>query len=344
MSGSSPPFDPPAGGDGIAPDTHPACPFLSPGGLQEAAARADLCLAGDRQLALSPLQVALVCRGELQGDCPRFLGAVRRGRRAPMPPASATSGTPATARGAASEAVAEGPATPASAATTSSPLPSREVGAEGESAAETEVKAARVETARAREPRARAAKLRAAKLTAAKLRAANDLVVGFGSTLAELPRARVLALAVLLVAVLLAAVGSLRPGGLTIARLGLSPTATKIPEATPAPSEPPAPSPSPSVGVSPSSSPIPSPSPSPSLSPSPSASVAPSPTSDRYALLEPCPDRPDCYVYTVRQGDSLWGISRYFGVPLATIDELNPWVRTTGLRAGQKLVLPPPTR
>jgi hypothetical protein len=60
--------------------------------------------------------------------------------------------------------------------------------------------------------------------------------------------------------------------------------------------------------------------------------------------LEPCPDRPDCYIYTVRSGGNLVSIANYFGVPLETVYELNRWVRTTGLRAGQELILPPPTR
>jgi LysM repeat protein len=49
-------------------------------------------------------------------------------------------------------------------------------------------------------------------------------------------------------------------------------------------------------------------------------------------------------VYTVRSGDNVVSIARYFGVPLDTVYDLNPWLRGTGLRAGQKLILPPPTR
>jgi LysM repeat protein len=46
----------------------------------------------------------------------------------------------------------------------------------------------------------------------------------------------------------------------------------------------------------------------------------------------------------VRSGDNLVSIARYFGVPLETVYRLNPWTRTSGLRAGQELILPPPTR
>ena len=70
----------------------------------------------------------------------------------------------------------------------------------------------------------------------------------------------------------------------------------------------------------------------------------PGPSSNRYALLEPCGDAPDCWIYTIRAGDNLVSIARYFGVPFDTVTELNPWTRTTELVAGQELRLPPPTR
>lgn len=123
---------------------------------------------------------------------------------------------------------------------------------------------------------------------------------------------------------------------------GPSPIVTPFvtPDLTPAPTATPVPSPSPSREPSPSPSPSPEPSPSPSPAPTPT----PRPSSDRYALLEPCPDRPDCYIYTVRSGDNLSSIAGYFGVSLATVYELNPDLRTTPLRAGMEIVLPPPTR
>ncbi|MDH4141249.1 MAG: LysM peptidoglycan-binding domain-containing protein, partial [Chloroflexota bacterium] len=70
----------------------------------------------------------------------------------------------------------------------------------------------------------------------------------------------------------------------------------------------------------------------------------PAPTSDRYALLVACPDKPRCWIYVVRRGDNLYSIANYFGVPLDDVYAMNPTVRTTGLRAGMELRLPPPTR
>lgn len=82
----------------------------------------------------------------------------------------------------------------------------------------------------------------------------------------------------------------------------------------------------------------------PSAPPSSSLAPSPSPTSDRYALLAPCPDASDCWIYVIRSGDNLVSIARYFGVPLAAVYERNPWAETTSLAAGQELRLPPPTR
>ena len=81
-----------------------------------------------------------------------------------------------------------------------------------------------------------------------------------------------------------------------------------------------------------------------SATPSPSAEPTPRPSSDRYALLSPCPDAADCWIYVIRTGDNLVSIARYFGVPLDDVTRLNPWTRTTQLVAGQELRLPPPTR
>jgi LysM repeat protein len=79
--------------------------------------------------------------------------------------------------------------------------------------------------------------------------------------------------------------------------------------------------------------------------PAPSAGAAtPRPFSNRYDLLTACPNTPDCWVYVVRQGDNLFSIARYFGVPLNVVEQRNPWTATTQLVAGQKLLLPAPTR
>jgi hypothetical protein len=341
MSAADPPTASVAGDDARSGGSS-ACPFLVPAGGGGDRAGVDRCLAGDRPVALTALQVTLVCRAELQGECPRFVGAVRRGRRAPAPPrsspAEAALGRPAPTAAEISPAGAAEPGVSEAAGFGGAPAATEPVDGSSTAAAET------TETGGFGGPIDRSGPLRA---SAGPM---GGLVVGLGATLAGVPRARVLALAVLALAVLVAAAGSLRPGGLLIAGLG-SPTPTERPAPSPTPG--PTPSTLPSVGPSPSPSPTLAPSPtlrpsieaSPSPLPaSPSPSPSPSPTSDRYALLEPCPDRPDCYIYTVRPGDNLWSIGNYFGVPLATIYELNPWARTTGLRAGQKLVLPPPTR
>lgn len=76
----------------------------------------------------------------------------------------------------------------------------------------------------------------------------------------------------------------------------------------------------------------------------PTVRATPRPSSDRYALLEPCPDAQDCWIYLTRTGDNLVSIAHYFGVPLEVVTDLNPWTKTTKLVAGKELRLPPPTR
>jgi hypothetical protein len=106
------------------------------------------------------------------------------------------------------------------------------------------------------------------------------------------------------------------------------------------------PSIAPGVAPSPSPTPAPTPEPTPEASPTaaPSATASPQPSSDRYELLSPCGDEPDCWMYEVRSGDNLTSIANYFGVPLAEVYERNPWAETEQLRPGLELRLPPPTR
>jgi LysM repeat protein len=165
--------------------------------------------------------------------------------------------------------------------------------------------------------------------------------------------------ALLLVAAIAASFGFLAVrGGMTVALASPSPLSSQIavlPRASVVAATGPASAPpatlGPSLQPSPSSSPVAAESPVPSATPAPTPTPAPPtprptprPTSDRYALLEPCPSTPNCWIYTVRAGDNLVSIAHWFGVPLDTVYAWNPWARTTGLRAGQQLRLPPPTR
>ena len=137
-----------------------------------------------------------------------------------------------------------------------------------------------------------------------------------------------------------AAVGSIAPRGSAPAGTTAGPTASAALEASPGPSDEPPTSPVPS----PEASSTVTPAPGPTATTAPPRSPTPPPTSDRYALLEPCPDAPDCWIYVVRQGDNLVSIARYFGIPFGVVTDLNPWTTTTQLVAGQELRLPPPTR
>jgi LysM repeat protein len=145
----------------------------------------------------------------------------------------------------------------------------------------------------------------------------------------------------------------LAKGGLTLQAAALAstaPSAAAVALATPSPTPAPLPSPtaSPLVSASPSIAPSATPTATPSVTPTPTATAVasrtPQPTSSRYALLTACPNKPRCWIYTVRSGDNLFSIAHYFGVPLSTVRRLNPWTRTQALRAGKQLVLPPPTR
>lgn len=118
-----------------------------------------------------------------------------------------------------------------------------------------------------------------------------------------------------------------------VAQASARPVPTIVP--TPVPTATPSPTPTPTA----SPSPTPSPTPRPTAKPTP----RPAPTSDRYAVLRPCPDAPRCWIYRVRAGDNLYSIANWFGVPLDSIYDRNPFVRN-GLRPGQELRLPPPTR
>jgi cell division septation protein DedD len=104
-------------------------------------------------------------------------------------------------------------------------------------------------------------------------------------------------------------------------------------------------SPSPEPTASPTPEPTASPTPAPTAKPTPRPTATPRPTSDRYALLKPCSDRKDCWIYTVRSGDNLYSIANYFGHSLSTIYAWNPrYAEGARLRRGDQIRMPPPTR
>ncbi len=113
-------------------------------------------------------------------------------------------------------------------------------------------------------------------------------------------------------------------------------------ETTPSPT----PEPTPAPTVAPTPVPTVAPTPVPTVAPTPRPTVKPTatPTSSRYKLLTPCPDRKNCYIYTVRSGDNLFSIARYFGHSLSTIYAWNPKYPATRLRVGDPIRMPPPTR
>ena len=139
---------------------------------------------------------------------------------------------------------------------------------------------------------------------------------------------------------LTAAVPTATPGGAVLGEIETAPP-TVLP--TPEPTVEPTPAPTPSPSPSPAPSPTPTVAPTPAATPEPTAEPTPRPTSNRFALLKPCPGTPDCYIYIVRSGDNLFSIAKYFGVPLKTVQAMNPWTKS-GLVAGKELRIPTPTR
>jgi LysM repeat protein len=163
------------------------------------------------------------------------------------------------------------------------------------------------------------------------------------------------AVAILAFAFAVSAAFVVERGGLTLSA-AVNPPSPDVAVVAPTPTAPPtaeaqaspATTSAPSAAVATPTATTPPSAPPPTTEPTPVPSQTPEPTprssSDRYALLEPCPDEPDCWVYTIRSGDNLFSIANYFGVRLSRVYKLNPWARTQGIRAGQELILPSPTR
>ena len=139
---------------------------------------------------------------------------------------------------------------------------------------------------------------------------------------------------------LTAAVPTATPGGAVLGEIETAPPkALPTPELTAEPTAAPEPTPSPS----PSPSSTPTAAPTPIATAEPTTKATPRPSSNRFALLKACPGTPDCYIYIVRSGDNLFSIAKYFGVPLKTVQAMNPWTKS-GLVAGHELRIPTPTR
>ena len=126
--------------------------------------------------------------------------------------------------------------------------------------------------------------------------------------------------------------------------------ASVVPQPSKTSASPANPSPSPPAIVPPASpeptlAPPRPPSPTPGATPGATPEATPAETSDRYAVLEPCPDAPDCWIYTIRAGDNFQSIVNWFGVPFDTVAAMNPQLGdVANIHAGDRIRMPPPTR
>jgi hypothetical protein len=171
------------------------------------------------------------------------------------------------------------------------------------------------------------------------------------------PSTTVMASALLLVAAAATSVGFLLVrGGLSIPTPSVAPGDVAAITGSPAPASAvavvdsprpirPTPAPTPSPTPSPTPTPTIVPTPVPTAAPTPVVTPKPASTSTRYAVLDPCPNEPDCWIYTVRPGDNFVSIVNWFGVPYQTVLDMNPQIGDpTTIRTGDTIRMPPPTR
>ena len=93
--------------------------------------------------------------------------------------------------------------------------------------------------------------------------------------------------------------------------------------------------------------PAPHPTPKPTTAPrtSPAGSWAwGTATADRMAVLQEYPGAPGLWIYVVRPGDVFESIANWFGVSVATMHRLNPYVVALDIHPGQRLILTTPAR
>lgn len=127
--------------------------------------------------------------------------------------------------------------------------------------------------------------------------------------------------------------GSSPPGPTT----PLTPVPTAVPTVVPTPT----PTPEPTATPTPAPEPTPTPTSTsePTATPTPAVSLPPA-----YVGLEPCSDRPDCYLYRIRSGDTLTAIAGRFGITLKALREANPEIEDPSLiHVGDTIRIPLPT-
>ena len=124
-----------------------------------------------------------------------------------------------------------------------------------------------------------------------------------------------------------------------------APPATPAPTSAPATPPPATPAPTPPPRTPAPTPPPRTPAPTPRATPVPTTAGTGTGTASRYALLEPCPDAPSCWIYTVRPGDNFTSIVNWFGVPYDTVIGMNPGLGDpTTIQPGDRIRMPPPTR